>query len=1217
MAVSLEQFVKQLEESGLVVGDELRDLLPPRANPTDAEALARELVRQNKLTTYQVEQISEGKGKSLVLGNYVILDKLGQGGMGMVLKARHTRMDRIVALKVMSFAAMKSPDAVQRFHREVKAAAKLEHPNIVTAYDADEALGTHFLVMQYVEGTDLSALVKKKGPLSVAQAMRCISQAARGLELAHQRGVIHRDIKPANLLLDNDGTVKILDMGLARIEGEVGAQAELTSTGAVMGTVDYMAPEQALSTKHADARSDIYSLGITLWYLLTGRSAYAGDTLMSRLLAHRDSPIPSLCAAREDVPTSVDLVFAKMVAKQSQDRYQSMTEVLRDLGPLHEGSSSAATPLTVPLTIGDRQLSGFGSGLTSEHAMPATATRPQLPTATYSAQSEAAIDATILSGDLAQSTIPQSLTSGQVFVANASQATQELTDTVSLWKDRRVQLGLIVVLLFVIAIPFLLSRGKERTDRSQIARVQSSDGSPASDSQSKNSTTEEGWHGWPLDAPKPAIAPFGADQAKQHQEAWAKYLKVPVEYTNSIGMKFRLIPPGEFIMGSTPAQIDEVFEELRELGVNDKNWEEAIRSEAPQHPVVLTRPTFVGVHEVTQKDYATVMGTNPSHFSRDGQGKDRVGSLNTEYHPVESVTRGDIAEFCAKLSQKEGLKPFYFRADESVTPLDGTGYRLPTEAEWEFACRAGTTTKCWMGDTNEELRLAGWFGGFSGERTHAVGELKANPLGLFDVHGNIMERVEDRWEPKYYNQFLNKAAINPLGASATNAKHLFRGGHWTSVTRGGTASSRYVEVGPASSNFVGFRVVLAFDAVKQTLKPDQSNRTVQQAQVPVPVKTPEPPPLSEWLKGRDVRTVAQDGSGEFTSIQAALDALQPGQVIKVLDRGPYRERLNRDPVPDDCGLISEAQTILELTEWDVRPESSEPVGHDLHCPGAFRLHGFALMFPTDMKSGRGLYVRYQGPAVIENCSALAPAANQFVATVMLNGWGRTEGQSAWIRDCLFRGQLIVTATNPEAIVVVEQNLLTGPGAASLAFGGLFNQLEIRNNVLGGEAKFSDIAFELDGIPRLGVRNNTSLSRYPLQFARILPKGQVIFVNNLRIHPGFVVLAPGIEQDLPATAGNWQFAGNAFPRQLNGGELGLPKQNIYSANSGDVVGLVKLLSLAETDADYLRIPADSPLATKGAGGDLPRYIGALPPGPAPAEGDWFMQLREKWAKILTP
>src|SRR5579859_5305353 len=167
MAVPLEQFVKQLEDSGIIAGDTLQDFIPPKATPKDAEALARELIRKNKLTKYQAEEVYKGKGKSLVLENYLLLERIGQGGMGQVFKARHRRMDRIVAVKILPAHLMKDAATVARFEREVRAAARITHPNIVTAFDAGQAGNVHFLVMECVDGSDLAALVKKNGPFPV------------------------------------------------------------------------------------------------------------------------------------------------------------------------------------------------------------------------------------------------------------------------------------------------------------------------------------------------------------------------------------------------------------------------------------------------------------------------------------------------------------------------------------------------------------------------------------------------------------------------------------------------------------------------------------------------------------------------------------------------------------------------------------------------------------------------------------------------------------------------------------------------------------------------------------------------------------------------------------------------------------------------------------------------------------------------------------------
>jgi serine/threonine protein kinase len=329
--VTVEQFSRSLTESGLLSAEEVKSLterIPPNQRQ-DCRSFAQELIKQQKLTKYQAAMLFQGKTKGLVLGNYVLMEKLGQGGMGMVFKASHRKMGRVVALKVLSPSVTKNPRAVKRFQREAHAAAQLQHPSIVAAYDAGEDKGIHFLVMEYVDGSDLSSLVKKQGPLPIAQAVDCILQAAGGLEHAHAAGIVHRDIKPSNLLLAKGGGVKVLDMGLARFDsgGNSTAPDELTQSGSIMGTCDYMAPEQALNSKHADQRSDIYSLGCTLYYLVTGKVMYAGETSMEKLLAHRETPTPPLPGASK----TLQAVYRRMVAKAPEERYQSMSEAISGL----------------------------------------------------------------------------------------------------------------------------------------------------------------------------------------------------------------------------------------------------------------------------------------------------------------------------------------------------------------------------------------------------------------------------------------------------------------------------------------------------------------------------------------------------------------------------------------------------------------------------------------------------------------------------------------------------------------------------------------------------------------------------------------------------------------------------------------------------------------------------------------------------------------------
>jgi serine/threonine protein kinase len=300
----------------------------------DPKGLARELIRRDWLTPYQANQLLQGRGAELLLGSYVLLERLGEGGMGQVFKARNWKLGKIVALKLIRKERLSKADSVRRFQREVRAAAALSHPNIVAAYDADEVDGTHVLVMECVErATDLARLVKQHGPLPVEQACEFIRQAALGLQHAHERGMVHRDVKPHNLLATTDGRVKILDMGLARqSQGEdADGSGTMTLEGVVMGTPDYIAPEQALSAHAVDYRADLYSLGCTMYFLLTGQPPFPGGSALDKCIRHREEVPAPIDQLRPEVPPYLVQVASRLLAKNPADRLPSAAAVAEAL----------------------------------------------------------------------------------------------------------------------------------------------------------------------------------------------------------------------------------------------------------------------------------------------------------------------------------------------------------------------------------------------------------------------------------------------------------------------------------------------------------------------------------------------------------------------------------------------------------------------------------------------------------------------------------------------------------------------------------------------------------------------------------------------------------------------------------------------------------------------------------------------------------------------
>jgi serine/threonine protein kinase len=337
--VERASFFDRLRLSRLLSDAELEQAASRFGDTEPAQSIADALVNEGVLTPFQARQVYTGDTQPLALGQYRLLDELGRGGMGRVYKALHTIMGRVVAIKVIAPELVQNPIAVEWFRREVRASTHLVHPNIVMAYDANEAEGLHFLVMEYVQGVTLDRLVKQHGPLPVGHACALMRQAALGLQHAHEKGMVHRDIKPGNLLIPTlDGEtpanvlVKILDFGLARLHGKAKSDTiALGAQGDVLGTPDYIAPEQSRDIHAADIRSDLYSLGCTFYFALAGRVPFSGENAMEKLIKHMMEPPDALEKVRPDVPPAMADIVRRLMAKKPDDRYQTPADLVRAL----------------------------------------------------------------------------------------------------------------------------------------------------------------------------------------------------------------------------------------------------------------------------------------------------------------------------------------------------------------------------------------------------------------------------------------------------------------------------------------------------------------------------------------------------------------------------------------------------------------------------------------------------------------------------------------------------------------------------------------------------------------------------------------------------------------------------------------------------------------------------------------------------------------------
>jgi len=735
------------------------------------------------------------------LGEYQLLARLRKGGMGRVYKAQQVRLKKTVALKVLPKERTTDPRLVARFAREMEAIGQLEHPNIVLAYDAREIDRTRVLVMEYVDGKDLAEIVENAGRLRIADACEIVRQTALGLQYACERGLVHRDIKPSNLMLSRRGQVKILDLGLALLSPDQLKDDELTSPGSAMGTADYMAPEQVSDAHSVDIRADIYSLGCTLYKLLTGRAPFGGPQYKSnaeKLVGHlKETPQP-VRELRADVPAELAAAIARMMAKSPIERFASPAEVAEamvrfavgcDLVRVSAEASASeertvtverATSATDPLAssaVVDTDASGPAIKLERRNDMLApepSRVKPWFatPRIRWIAVTVVAFFAVVCFGILFKlQTRNGTLT---VEMDDPEAIVQVLSETNEVVIERKGEKGSLTIGVAPgnwrlclkkngdvnFTEDFVLAAGGKATIKVPFA---------------ENATTPS----W-----RPEQQAIDDMKARTQQENCAKRLGVPIEITNSIRMRLVLIPPGQFMMGSTNQSINEELR-LRRDEIPWAYWKNRLPSELPQHQVRITKPFRLGVTEVTQEEYQHVIGSNPSKFQGDPK------------RPVERVSWDDAVEFCRRLSELPEEK------------AAGRRYALPTEAQWEYACRASSTVAIQsaadpLARAQEENKLSeyGWFSLNSGAHTYPVGQKQANGFGLNDMYGNVWEWCTDSYAPDYYK----KSPVDDPGGPATGLDRVSRGGSWYHPPYACRLTTRNYGIVTGISEHVGFRV---------------------------------------------------------------------------------------------------------------------------------------------------------------------------------------------------------------------------------------------------------------------------------------------------------------------------------------------------------------------------------------------------------------------------
>ncbi|MEZ6062666.1 MAG: bifunctional serine/threonine-protein kinase/formylglycine-generating enzyme family protein [Planctomycetaceae bacterium] len=855
--------------------------LPERALLSDGSGKSTERSAATQFQHRIPDQVSPGQR----LGQYELLSVIGRGGMGVVLKARHVRLDRIVALKVLSSAVVQNEEMLKRFDREMQAVARLDHKHIVRAFDADEIDGVHFMVMEFVDGIDLSALTRRRGPLPVPDACELVRQAATGLQHVFENGMVHRDLKPGNLMLTVAGQVKILDLGLALLHATAVDGKELTATGQLLGTIDYMSPEQADNTHAVDIRTDIYSLGATLFALMVGHGPFGGRKYKSqfrKIAALATQPAPSLLEFRNDVSPDLAAVVANLLEHEADERTQTPAEIVAAATPFCHGadprvliadamsrsgiSADDWAPISISFSMEESSSLLAPSQQTTRSVRPAalptvslqdvsaTDPHPQVagrqaatavidpPFATVNSPRRSfrsriarpaavAVIAVLVAmaawnsvKDHFRPHITGSSDSGvadgtqppNVHVPRATQPAADETVVAAITDDavRRIRdsspdaadLQDVCHLLQASADPTVRTaiihqvaaagvdpqRLVDQLNRPQTPSVRAAlvmalgeydtDTLPAE----LRGTLTPALLEWFQSENDPALHSavewllrrWGAADEVQSLLPILRRKSIPRDsgwYVTSQGQTMVVIPgPVTFTMGSPDDEADRV--------TNKPLQDETLHQETIPYSFAIS------TKEVSRQQFFDL---RPEHWKSEPANQPDLPHNNCQWDAA--------AWHCNRLSELDGIPSEQWcyisihnsngRMEARSNALELTGYRLPTDIEWEMACRAGTLTAQPFGHDRSMLRHYA----FGAIEAHGIVQIpglrKPNDLGLFDMLGNISEWIHD-------------TVTKPSGE---RARRLRGGSVWTPANGLRSAARYHYDVGFTNER-AGFRV---------------------------------------------------------------------------------------------------------------------------------------------------------------------------------------------------------------------------------------------------------------------------------------------------------------------------------------------------------------------------------------------------------------------------